>query len=288
MGKIFPTRSSDFVIEFERDHTSLYSHNDLLHEKAQVRLASQHAWHDSKCVKKVAQLASYLLRLRELVGIGSTQDSIVRHYGDDDSWVLRYGVPRGRSNEEIPLHVMLDICAQSRIQRLYLDPLDLNAILHGKDIDLSLSVLTTQLQYVSEAALVFPIDSYHLEQPLMPGDLVRIARFMAALPNVQTLEIILPKQNVNDDWRMKPNQEACRMALKGDGPKLEEASITGLVDVDAYMLLGEVLSFVNKHNQSLRRLDLIDLNRTTWTSNELVLVDVPEGAVDWPEVVHLS
>ena len=50
----------------------------------------------------------------------------------------------------------------------------------------------------------------------MMGGLARIARFMAALRNVQTLEIILPKQNVNGDWCMVFNQEACRIALKGD------------------------------------------------------------------------
>ena len=183
---------------------------------------------------------------------------------------------------------MLDICAQSRIQRLYLDPLDLDAIVRGKDIDLGLSILSTQLRNVSEATLVFPSDSYYPAQPLVPGGLARIARFMAALRNVHTLEIILPKENVNDDWLMKFNQEACRIALKGDWPKLKEASITSLLDVDAYMLLAEVLTFVNKHNQSLRRLDLIDLKWTTWTDNELVLVDIPEGAVNWPEVVHLS
>ena len=72
-------------IQSQRDHTSLYSHNDRLYENVKARLALQDAWYDSECVRKVAQFTSYLPRLRELVGIGSTQDSIARHYGDDDS-----------------------------------------------------------------------------------------------------------------------------------------------------------------------------------------------------------
>ena len=80
-------------IQSQLHHTSLYSHNDLRYENVKVRLTPRHAWYESKCVSKVAQLASYLPRLRELVGTGSTQDSTARYYGDDDSWVLRYGVP---------------------------------------------------------------------------------------------------------------------------------------------------------------------------------------------------